>query len=637
MADLTKSNLYKITAWRDNSVKIVLTVGEGSNAANPTYNKSINFRLYEPGKDTLTIPDSGVDITLAIERPDGETDIIAGSKIAGTDSDISFPVKNTMTACAGIVKGEIRIVSSSSVVKFYGINFNVYKGVSDSAIEQSAEFDALTKALQKVINLTGDGTIANLDTVIQHSGTNPVSSGIIYDFIESTKTTLEKYENANNIDNAVAGDTVYKVYTNADGLTVTGYHRLIAVPATSQITQYLFSQGGDVLFRTCAATNGQQSGSWGTWAKFSKAADVYTKTETDSTYQTIANKSQSIDTNRQTTTEDAQKYPSVAAIKTFLYGNFYTETEIDDMLALIYSKTESDNKYATKTELNTKANAINSRFALHLSVGFDSHGVPVKMISGTSIPSGAFTDNEVTKIFISQDVQTIQGGAFSSCPNLTDIYFDSTSTTYDSSTIPSGVNTHTLDNYHVMNCILDVVSYLESTKANKSDVYTKTQSDSTYQTISNKSQAIDSSRLTTTEDATKYPSVAAIKDFSFGNFYDKDEIDEEFTHKTPVEFTITLDKDSWENQQQIINIPTSSYVITENTRLVNFTIENLEAVTDTWVICDLSWAYGDEYNNQIAFNVSGYSCSGEGTTDHPPIDIEIKFILMEVNINAATQ
>ena len=55
MAILTNSKLYKLTAWRDNSAKIVLTVGEGSNAANPTYNKSINFRLYEPGKDTLTI------------------------------------------------------------------------------------------------------------------------------------------------------------------------------------------------------------------------------------------------------------------------------------------------------------------------------------------------------------------------------------------------------------------------------------------------------------------------------------------------------------------------------------------------------------------------------------------------------
>ena len=47
MAILTNSKLYKLTAWRDNSVKIVLTQGEGSSAANPNYNKTLNFQLYD--------------------------------------------------------------------------------------------------------------------------------------------------------------------------------------------------------------------------------------------------------------------------------------------------------------------------------------------------------------------------------------------------------------------------------------------------------------------------------------------------------------------------------------------------------------------------------------------------------------
>ena len=137
MADLTKSNLYKITAWRDNSVKIVLTVGEGSNAANPTYNKSINFRLYEPGKDTLTIPDSGVDITLAIERPDGETDIIAGTE-SGIDTvmvltGVSTPdtPKNYAYQPTEVLNGVGDIVGSHSVQDsfmflnmYFKLNFN---------------------------------------------------------------------------------------------------------------------------------------------------------------------------------------------------------------------------------------------------------------------------------------------------------------------------------------------------------------------------------------------------------------------------------------------------------------------------------------------------------------------------------
>lgn len=361
---MTNSRLYKISAWKDNSVKIVLTQGEGSSEANPTYNKVIKFQCYD-SDGLLTIP-ANAEITLAIERPDKTTDLLSGSKISGTDSDIEFDVKNTLTTIAGIVKGEIRITTSSSMIKFFGINFNVYSGVSNAAAEISEEFDALTKALQKVSAVTAGGTVATLDSVIEHSGTNPVASGIIYDYIETVKQNLEKYVTNVDVDNAVRQDTLYRVYTSADGLLASGYHTVIAVPATNQIAQYLFAQNGAVLYRKCAATNGSQSGTWETWAKFAKysdiptnvsqlandagylvstdiagkadSADVYTKsqtyskTEADNKYQTLANKRNTIDSSRQTTTADNETYPSISAIKSFSYGNFYTQSETDDFL-----------------------------------------------------------------------------------------------------------------------------------------------------------------------------------------------------------------------------------------------------------------------------------------------------------------
>ena len=127
---------------------------------------------------------------------------------------------------------------------------------------------------------------------------------------------------------------------------------------------------------------------------------------------------------------------------------------------------ESSNDFYPTTKavadaLNTKVSSLSNRLALHISVGFNANGVPVKFVGGTTISSGAFTNSDVTKIFISQDVQTISNGAFAGCPALSDIYFDSTSTNYDNSTIPSGVTAHTLDNYHIMNCILDCVKYLD--------------------------------------------------------------------------------------------------------------------------------------------------------------------------------
>lgn len=417
MADMTNSRLYKISAWKDNSVKIVLTQGEGTNAANPNYNKKLKFQLYD-SDGLLTIPASGVNCFLAIERPDGTNDIIEGERL--NNSDVGFSVKNTLTTVSGIVKGEIRLVSADSIVKFYGINFNVYGGTNNSNIENTEEFEALTRALQKVVNLTGDGTIADLDTVIAHSGTNPAASGVIYDYL---------------------------------------------------------------------------------------VANFYTKTESDNKYQTLANKTQTIDSDRQTTTQNAAQYPSVAAVKDFLYANFLTENEIDNLLDNIYSKTESDDKFALKNDTYTKSETYtktesddkfalknntytkseiaaiqtenNKRFALAMTVAFDSNGVPVKFSSNTSFSAGAFSNAAITTVFIGNNVQLIQSGAFVTCTNLTDVYVDKlqSSITIQDQAFPAGATIHYMDGFNVGELIIAAIKYLNTIKANAADVYTKAQTD----------------------------------------------------------------------------------------------------------------------------------------------------------------
>ena len=170
------------------------------------------------------------------------------------------------------------------------------------------------------------------------------------------------------------------------------------------------------------------------------------------------------------------------------------EKVADDLAEVINAKEVKSNKKTTLTgnessndfypttkavadALNTKVSSLSNRLALHISVGFNANGVPVKFVGGTTISSGAFTNSDVTKIFISQDVQTISNGAFAGCPALSDIYFDSTSTNYDNSTIPSGVTAHTLDNYHIMNCILDCVKYLDDDNKVQNKVVAKEVSD----------------------------------------------------------------------------------------------------------------------------------------------------------------
>lgn len=572
MANLTESRLYKISAWKDNAVKIVLTQGEGSSASNPNYNKTLNFQLYESGENgstLLTIPASGLDIFLAFERPDGTADLIEGTRV--NESDISFPVKNTLTTTAGIVKGEIRLISSDSVVKFYGINFNVYGGTNNSNIENTEEFEALTRALQKVVNLTGDGTIADLDTVIAHSGTNPAASGVIYDYL---------------------------------------------------------------------------------------VANYYTKTESDNKYQTLANKTQTIDSSRQTTTQNATQYPSVAAVKDFLYANFLTEDEIDNLLDNIYSKTESDDKFALKSDTYTKSetytktesddifalknntytkseiNAIqsenNKRFALAMTVAFDDNGIPVQFSGNTSFSAGAFSNTAITTVFIGNNVQLIQGGAFATCTNLTDIYVDKSQSTItiQEQAFPDNATIHYIDGFNVGELIIAAIKYLNTIKANAADVYTKTEADNKFQTLSNKTHQIDSSRLTTTADNEHYPSVSGLKDFTYGNFYDKDETDDLISSIVPVEFTVTLMSNQWTlDGKQYIDLP-SGIVIGENTRVMDVECLNESAVANAWGGESISIVIDTEGNA----NEEIYALAVADDDSTPNVNVNIKIVLSEVNV-----
>ena len=96
---MTKSKLYKITAWRDNAVKIVLVQNEGSNADNPTYNKTIQFRLTESGDQLLTVPGSA-EIVLAIEKPDHSTDLISGYIPRSALTAASAPFQSEQGFCS---------------------------------------------------------------------------------------------------------------------------------------------------------------------------------------------------------------------------------------------------------------------------------------------------------------------------------------------------------------------------------------------------------------------------------------------------------------------------------------------------------------------------------------------------------
>lgn len=179
---VTNSMIYEVTAWKDNKIKLCSTQGEGVTAANATNTKMMKFRLLD-SDGGITIP--SCTLQLAITRPDGTNDLVSGTVLDGGNSIVGFPIMRSMTDIAGNAIGEIRMITSDNIIKFYGINFLIFAGINNDNIEQSPAFSALVEALQSVQAITAGGSVATLDTVIQHNGINPVASGIIYDFLVS--------------------------------------------------------------------------------------------------------------------------------------------------------------------------------------------------------------------------------------------------------------------------------------------------------------------------------------------------------------------------------------------------------------------------------------------------------------------
>ena len=171
------SELHTLHAWEDNQITERCTQGEYAG-------KVLQFKLVDK--------DGAIDLTncivqYAVTRPDKTEDLLDCTVDNGV---VKCNLTYSATSISGLVHGEVRVIGSndSGIIKFYGVNLRVYKGVSDEAAEQSDEFTALVAALQKVVSITPNPDSENtyvvrLDDSIAQNGLNPVASGVIYDFV----------------------------------------------------------------------------------------------------------------------------------------------------------------------------------------------------------------------------------------------------------------------------------------------------------------------------------------------------------------------------------------------------------------------------------------------------------------------
>lgn len=156
--------VYPVQAWEDNNRTLKLVQGEGvtipdnataSTTIQVSRVKSPRFQL-KSKQGVIDLSSGNPNVTWAVRRPNnGGEDLLTCNIVSGKASEgiIEIPITTSVTEFAGDAYGEIRVTTSNSVIKFYGINACIGSGVSNEAASQSSRYDALLDVLQQIVAL----------------------------------------------------------------------------------------------------------------------------------------------------------------------------------------------------------------------------------------------------------------------------------------------------------------------------------------------------------------------------------------------------------------------------------------------------------------------------------------------------
>ena len=272
MAIYSYDDLLEIYAYHQNHLRIVATQGEGTDklTSQLTDNdllKAPRFQLCDE-RGVLSIPTSGNPrVQLAVKKQNGAEDLLDCIISDASNGIVTCPIRKSLTDVPGEVEGEIRLITANAVIKFTGIDFFIYEGVSDNAAMQSSQFSDLVLALQQVSAIiTGgsSGTVA-LDTVIQHGGTKPVASGVIYDFVDGNYMRYKSISGA-EADTANDSRAIYRHHTSGfRGLIFfAGYNNYTG---STTVKQFRLCKNGRFEYRTGTVNTPADTPNTYTWDK----------------------------------------------------------------------------------------------------------------------------------------------------------------------------------------------------------------------------------------------------------------------------------------------------------------------------------------------------------------------------------
>ena len=304
----------------------------------------------------------------------------------------------------------IRVIGSndSGIIKFYGVNLRVYKGVSDEAAEQSDEFTALIAALQKVVNLQ-TGNIAVMDDLNNGNlpnGTNPVASGNLKTYLEGK---YQDYLKARFTNLSYAHETHSSSY-NAETNPVDTYSDggVYIDEATDLGTFYIVKNlnGAAVGFLLCARTYGYNKATQ--IAVYSDSRfiyrcrrnnDIWEAEWTNVELQKNKDSYNSEDTTYFGITNNASKYPSSKSVYQFIQANAQTIVDIFESITnsvllgydtLTIYKEFNIHKDIVETYLNDSDYSADTNYTISkldgIDYGYETHGRPNK--ETVTIPTG---------------------------------------------------------------------------------------------------------------------------------------------------------------------------------------------------------------------------------------------------------
>lgn len=433
--------VYPIQAWEDNNRTLKLVQGEGVTIPdNATATTTIQASRVKAPRFQLKSKQGAIDlssgsptITWAVQRPNNSgEDLLTCNIVSGKAAEgiIEVPITTSVTEFAGDAYGEIRVTTSSAVIKFFGINACIGTGVSDDAASQSSRYNALLDALQQVValkNSSGNITInipegeevpeqivvsliaqmatldSNGDLKTGSSGSNPVSSDNLNTYLKSNylnylkaRFTSFKYAHEAHssgydpdenpvdvyddttfegvyIDNATDSKTIY-IIKNSGGAQVG-----ILIPAVTNSLSYGAVQVA--LYYTGAFKYRRYHGSplaWDEWASIEIQSNKDLYDAEDTTYFGISN--------------EASRYPSSKSIRKAIDAIFTSLRDVSILGAKAFDpdKTYNIHKDLVATYLENSDYSDDTgytRSALtDFDFGFETHGRPNKV--SLTIPTG---------------------------------------------------------------------------------------------------------------------------------------------------------------------------------------------------------------------------------------------------------